>query len=245
VSAAAVGPSQVALAVSSCGRPDLLGRTLASLKTFTDVNFAEVILVDDANSADCRTIALSHFPDATVILNAVQAGQIASLDRAYGRIASPYVFHCEDDWEFFRSGFIGESLQVLEVLPTATMVSGIAKGVLPDMDVVLQQCELVQVGSISFRQIPADAHPLWFGYSFNPGLRRRDDYLSLPSFGSVGHEADVSLHFKKRGMSMAVLEEPFYTHIGDGRHVEDPVFPITRSDSFLQFWHAEQQKKGA
>jgi hypothetical protein len=244
VSASALKESQVALVVSSCGRPDLLGRTLSSLKAFADVDFAEVVVVEDAGSTDCEKVALSLFPNATVLLNQVRKGQIASLDRAYSRIASASIFHCEDDWEFRRTGFLRESLQLLEELPTATMVSGIARGVLPDMDAVLQQCGVRHMDGIRFRFIPPEAHSLWFGYSFNPGLRRRRDYLSLTSFGSIGHEADVSLHFKKRGMGMAVLEEPFYTHIGDGRHVEDPVFPITRSDSFLRFWNAEQEKKG-
>jgi hypothetical protein len=37
-----------------------------------------------------------------------------SIDRAYADVTTPFIFHCEDDWRFFRSGFIEESLLLLE-----------------------------------------------------------------------------------------------------------------------------------
>jgi hypothetical protein len=42
---------------------------------------------------------------------------------------------------------------------------------------------------------------------------------------SLGEEADVSYAFKKAGYRIAYLEVPAVTHIGDGRHIDDPNFP--------------------
>ncbi|WP_299688973.1 hypothetical protein [uncultured Tateyamaria sp.] len=43
-----------------------------------------------------------------------QLGQIASIDRAYSHVETPYIYHCEDDWLFPTSLFIEESRAVLE-----------------------------------------------------------------------------------------------------------------------------------
>ena len=39
---------------------------------------------------------------------------LASIDRAYSKVKTEWVFHCEDDWEFFSGGFIEQSFTLLE-----------------------------------------------------------------------------------------------------------------------------------
>lgn len=41
-------------------------------------------------------------------------GQIKSIDLAYQEVKTDYIFHCEDDWLFYRSGFIEDSMTILE-----------------------------------------------------------------------------------------------------------------------------------
>jgi hypothetical protein len=41
-------------------------------------------------------------------------GQVSSIDKAYAEVTTPYIMHCEDDWEFYRFGFVEASLEVLE-----------------------------------------------------------------------------------------------------------------------------------
>jgi hypothetical protein len=72
-------------------------------------------------------------------------------------------------------------------LPDATVP---ARGI-PDMDEVLDGCIAQEIDGISFRIIPAAAHAVWFGYSFNPGLRRTSDYRRFGLFAAFGHEADA------------------------------------------------------
>ena len=38
------------------------------------------------------------------------------MDRAYSNVTTPFIFHCEDDWEFYRKGFI-EDVEILTGQP--------------------------------------------------------------------------------------------------------------------------------
>jgi hypothetical protein len=124
---------------------------------------------------------------------------------------------------------------VLRHFRQVSMVNAICPGILPEMDEALERTEALERDGVRFKIIPPDAHPLWFGYSFNPGLRRLACYRGIGSFAAVGHESDLSLYFKSLGMGIANLERPAFTHIGEGRHVEDSVFPITRSPAFRSY----------
>jgi hypothetical protein len=66
-------------------------------------------------------------------------------------------------------------------------------------------------------------HPEYFSHSFNPGLRRYADYQRIGPYAPLGEEADVSYAFKMAGFRIANLEVPAVRHIGDGRHIDDPM----------------------
>jgi len=226
----------VSFVLTSCGRFDLLQETLASFLEHNTWPIAQYIIVEDSGSGEVADVVQRYPIDVELIVNATPKGQMGSLDAAYGRVRHPLIFHCEDDWRFLRPGLIEDSMVVLDAHPEVTMVSAIRRGVLEDMDEVVGACPVRREDDVAFRIIPPDAHELWFGYSFNPGLRRTADYRALGAFANLGHESDLSLYFKRRGRSMAVLEEAAYTHIGEGRHVEDRIFPINRSPAFMDYW---------
>ena len=193
---------------------------------------AQFIIVEDSGSHEVAEV-VGRFPiSAEIIINETPKGQIAGIDLAYSRVRHPLIFHCEDDWYFFRPGFIEDSLVLLKARSDVSMVGMVADGVLLHMDAVTRQCAELDCGGVGYRFIPPRAHDLWFSYSFNPGLRRTADYKALGSFAAIGHEADISLRFKKKGMSMAVLANPACTHIGEGRHVGDPIFRLGESPGY-------------
>tara|TARA_B100000795_G_C22449033_1_gene304905 strand:+ start:89 stop:466 length:378 start_codon:yes stop_codon:yes gene_type:complete len=68
------------------------------------------------------SIVSSLFP-VHIIFNDNNIGQIASIDKAYSFVETPYIFHLEDDWEFYNSGFIEESLNILNIDRNILMVS--------------------------------------------------------------------------------------------------------------------------
>jgi hypothetical protein len=233
----------VSLVVTSCGRFDLLDRTLASFFHHNTYPIGQCIIVEDSTSDKVRDVVRQFPAHFEVIVNKSRKGQIASIDLAYARVTSPFIFHCEDDWVFLGPRFIEDSIVILKGCPQVSVVNMTCPGVLDEMDATIEQCPTLERSGVRFKIIPPQAHELWFGYSFNPGLRRTTCYRRLGSFSAVGHEPEVSLYFKRLGMSMAHLEQPGCIHIGGTRHVDDKVFPITRSRAFQRYWQKGSKRR--
>src|ERR1043165_4150995 len=86
-------------------------------------------------------------------------------DRAMSEVKTPYVFWCEDDWEFFRSGFLEESLEILEKWPNILQVWLRDDSSHP----------VVNDSRFPFPIMQPEWEGGWSGFAFNPGLRRWDD----------------------------------------------------------------------
>jgi len=99
--------SDVTLVVASCGRFDLLSRTLASFDRYNDTPLRKVFVTEDSGDDAVRNSLPDHWQaHTTIFVNRLRLGQLASIDLAYGEVKTPWVFHCEGDWAFFRPGFI-------------------------------------------------------------------------------------------------------------------------------------------
>lgn len=207
------------VAVTSCGRRDLPARTLGSRMPRLDPAPTAVIVIEYWGDASVVDVVAQAAPGAQVLLNSGRLGQMASLDRLYEAIETPLAFHCEDDWEFTRSGLIRESWALLSRFPEISLVSLRPRAELNPL--VRDAPEMDLLGLRWFRADPA-AHPEYFGCSFNPGLRSMEDARRFLPFSAIGAEEDVSWAFKRAGFSMAYLAEPATRHIGDERHVDDP-----------------------
>lgn len=216
--------------ITSCGRFDLLRATLASLLPNLDKAPEKILIVEDScDQAVVHTVA-GFEGNFEILVNHRKLGQIASIDRAYGAITTPFIFHCEDDWEFFRCGFLLESATVLERFPKVSMV-----GLRPRLELnpLIRNLPAESAGDFKFFHYDPALHPEYFSYAFNPGLRRLADYKALGPFAPLGHEPDISYRFKRAGFRMAGLDNPAARHIGWGRHLDDPHQP-KRSRSLAQ-----------
>lgn len=221
--AAQSASSAYTVVLTSCARFDLLGPTLQSFFTHVDERPAAFVLVEDSGDAAVRE-TLAPFEPAlgrpfTVLLNRPQLGQMGAIDRAYAEVTTPYIFHCEDDWAFFRSGFIGASRRVLEARADVSMV-----GLRPraELNPLVRETPAERLDDVAYFAMDPTKHPEYFSYSFNPGLRRTADARAIGPFSPLGKEEDVSYAFKRAGFRVANLEDPAVRHIGDARHVHDP-----------------------
>lgn len=223
--AAALRQSEYTVVLTSCGRFDLLAETIRSLLAHVDIPPAAFIVVEDTGDAAVQDalapIEAEFGLRFTLLLNRPQLGQMKAIDRAYEAVETPLIFHCEDDWEFFRSGFIDESRAILAAMPDVSMVGLRPRQELNPLVRDLPAERLGPDGPVFFPLDPT-LHPEYFSYSFNPGLRRTAEALALMPFAAIGREEDVSYAFKKRGFRIANLEDPAVRHLGDGRHVNDP-----------------------
>ncbi|WP_353158301.1 glycosyl transferase [Salinisphaera shabanensis] len=197
------------------------------------------ILIEDSGDRDMLDFIEQRFGDLfdTVLFNEPRLGQIRSVDRAYAEIDTPYLFHCEDDFEFFRGGFMEESLSVLRHDPQAITV----------WMRHLWDCKKHKLGerirytpdNVMYREVlPKVSHKeTWYGFTFNPGLRRRVDYERIKPFAAVGHELQINYRYHELGFHGVVLEEGATRHIGAGHHVSDV------SESWYQRVRAELRRR--
>ena len=191
----------ITLVVTSCGRYDLLARTLDSLFAYSDLTFAEVILAEDWEG---------------------MSGQVRMIDKAYCRVKTPYIFHCEDDWEFYKRGFLGDSLEILEKYPDILQVWIRAHNDTNGHPIERRPEYDVPTMVYGFEG-------MWHGFAWNPGLRRLADYHRFyhrlgsyssctQGFSSAQAESVIGSYYKDAGFRAAILPEVngYARHIGGG-----------------------------
>ncbi|MCI4662080.1 MAG: hypothetical protein MRY63_09705 [Neomegalonema sp.] len=213
--------------LTSCARFDLLRPTVESFLRFADVPPTRFLIIEDSGDAAVEEAMDGLRAPFDFILNRPQLGQMAAIDRAYGTVTTPYIFHCEDDWTFLRSGFLAQSRALLDARPDVSMIGLRPRAELNPLVRGLPGAQLQdpQLGEIGYFAYDPALHPEYFSYSFNPGLRRLSDAQAHMPFAPLGGEEDVSYAFKKSGFRMANLEDPAVCHAGDARHVHDPTKP--------------------
>lgn len=206
----------VTLVVTSCGRPDLLGTTLRSFTKYNSYPIAQSIVIEDGPAISMKL----DLPNLTLLSNETRKGQVYSIDYAYSKVTSPYIFHCEDDWEFYRTGFIEDSLKVLETHKDILQVwirgsqdtNGHPLDRLPNSD---------------FDLAALDWGGIWQGFSWNPGLRRLCDYQRIGNYlkhketSDIATEAIINRIYKDLGYRTAVLRNSYVKHTGNGRHIHE------------------------
>ena len=110
--------SDVTFFLTSCKRHDLLKICLESFEEHNTYPIQRGIIIEDSpeDISWCRDI-LKSIPNLELINTGGRQGQIRNIDRCYAMIDTTYVFHCEDDFQFIKNGFIEPSIAILEAEP--------------------------------------------------------------------------------------------------------------------------------
>lgn len=213
--------SDVTLVVTSCGRFDLLARTLASFDEFNTAPIREVIITEDSGSEQVYAAIPEHWrAHALVFVNVPKLGQLASIDLAYSQVKTPFIFHCEDDWAFYRPGFVEDSRRILDSDPLIMQVW--LRSYAHDIQVHSPYHYLgarAHIGGVACYPVLSEK-PEWQGFSFNPGLRRLADYQLLAPYSGKSGEKFLSTTYAERGFSAMILEADAVLHTGFGAHIE-------------------------
>lgn len=216
------------VALTSCGRFDLLERTLGSLLPRLDGPLERIIISEDSGDLGIEDVIRNftgQYGKIDFIVNDPPVGQIRSIDRLYSMIDTEWIFHCEDDWEFFSSGFIEKSFIILKEFSYLSMVSVRDRRDLEENRFYPQPyC----FSGIQYYIVNPAVKPTWAGLSFNPGLRRMSDYRIVGPYSKlrVGcNEAQVSDCYRALGYHTAYLGEPATRHIGWEQRTRDRTVP--------------------
>lgn len=229
--------------LTSCGRYTLLQQTIESFFRFNTGPMDKLIVMEDGPEIpDEVRNRMSEYP-VEWRSTGKRVGQIAAIDYAYSRVRTPYVFHMEDDWEFYRSGFMEKSLIVLESNPKCIQVwiraladtnkHPILPHVYENMGVRWQRLSFDYhiVGARWKRLFFKNHKHLWHGFSFNPGLRRLSDYVAVDGYGTHtmydpanpnAAESTLNRLYRSRDYYSAILADDsvgYIRHIGGDHHI--------------------------
>lgn len=215
--------SDVTLVVTSCGRFDLLKLTLESFDRFNTAPIHEVFITEDSGDDAVHKAIPEHWrPHCTVFVNRPKLGQLASVDLAYRQVKTHYIFHCEDDWEFYRPGFVEDSRRILEASPHLLQVW--LRSYAHDLRV---HSPYIHLGGRQFiAGVPCypvlSDKPEWQSFSLNPGLRRLSDYQRCAPFAAYSGEKALSKRYAELNLTAFSLEGDAVLHTGFGSHVSLP-----------------------
>tara|TARA_R110002110_G_scaffold109959_16_gene274093 strand:- start:3044 stop:3808 length:765 start_codon:yes stop_codon:yes gene_type:complete len=199
--------------ITCCNRPAELEQTLTSMLACDLTGIDKFVVIEDSDCAATKDVVARLLADRSHVFlqNTQNLGQIRSVDRAYGEVKTPYVFHCEEDWVFPSSLFLTESRALLDAFPKIHAVMLRAREEWPRKIFDVEEQHLHGVGY--FRTDPK-SHRRWGSFSFNPGLRRMSDYQAFGPYGDIGPERDISFVHKLKGFSLASLSAGDVRHIG-------------------------------
>jgi GR25 family glycosyltransferase involved in LPS biosynthesis len=112
----------ITLTITTCRRYELFERTMNSfLHCCKDLYLiSEWICIDDNSSEEDRQRMKDRYPFFTFIWKSPeQKGHAVSMNMLQKLVATPYVLHLEDDWEFFMpTNYITNCLNILATNPT-------------------------------------------------------------------------------------------------------------------------------
>ena len=223
-----VNDNDVTMVLTSCNRPNELKITLESFFKFNTYQIKKIIIIDDSGKLGCIDECLYLIPsnvEKNIIYNKENIGQISSIDKAYSLVDTEYIFHCEDDWEFYDYGFIEKSM---EILSTNDKIYTIWLREYQNFKVVRNgQPVNPNIVNNTHRILSAfkERTNIWSGFTFNPGLRRLKDCKLLMPYSNYknsiecncgGVEQALSNLYYKSGFVSAITlnEKGFIRHIG-------------------------------
>ncbi len=208
--------NNVSVVFTSCGRLDLLEKTIRSFLQYNTYPIDKYIVIENDKQKNTKEVLAKIFKDLNflLIINDENIGQVSSIDKAYSFVESEYIFHCEDDWEFYNKNFIQNSIDVLKHNQKYINVN-IRKrfdGERGSMHPISEK--LYTNSNTCFHEYEINYLGMWHGFCWNPGLRRNSDYKFIKNYKKYKDEAGVGNFYKENGYVAVCLEQEYCKHLG-------------------------------
>lgn len=217
---------EVTFVLTSCGRVDLLQKTIESFEKFNSYPIKRGIITEDSCDEEIYKQVRDLFGDRYEIwANEEKKGQIKSIVDAYASIDTPYIFHCEDDWEFTRPGFVEESMAILQHDPNiiqAWLENRESANAATDSVELFTFMDQTDIDGASYNKMKVADGWEWGYFSFRPGLKRKSDYDKIDGYARFTNEVDISCTYRDLGYYCVILSEPASIDLGADRRVHDP-----------------------
>lgn len=218
---------EVTLFLTACNRPALLKITLESFVKYNTYPIKEAIIMEDSGLNHINDFVLTILPfPCKIIYNERRMGQMKSIENGCKYIKTPYVFHCEEDWEFYKTGFIEESFKILDkdinvccVFLRGYEENRIRSGI--NIDFTDKGGYYYVKPKIILEKKEGGGMRASGVLTFNPGLRKKEISLAKIPYNSTEDEGTLGYYFNQKGMFGAVTnnQDGFVRHIGWNHHV--------------------------
>ena len=206
----------------------IIGETLESFVKYNTYPIKEVILCEDSGIPNIVDFAKIILPYPIIFCyNQTRMGQMKTIEKYTQLIKTPYVFHLEDDYEFFDSGFIELSFRILETDPKISQV------LLEDeqhtyskIDIGNPLCYKIMTNLPHEINANNGDGPLSL-FSWRPSLKRIEIQRLRMPYQLWDDEYTIELLVNKLGYYSVVTKNVknvrlgFCTHIGKDYHVPD------------------------
>lgn len=201
-------------------RPDLLEQTLESLHELPPM---PTLAINDFGDAATNDVFEALCPQGHLIGPSHKLGHHPAIDELYQHVATPFIFHNEDDWQFSRVDFLNGALRLLAADPLITCVC-----LRDTQDMPLIPADRAKIvngerAGVEYQRLDA-LHKQWHGFTLNPHVSRKAMWEELGGFSRFKKERHISRYLRARGGYVAFLLPPSCVHIGDGRsaHYKPP-----------------------
>lgn len=218
---------EVTLFLTSCNRTKLLKRTLVSFLKYNTYPIKEAIIMEDSGLKGINDFAIKLLPfPCKIIYNEKRLGQMKSIENGSKFINTDYVFHCEEDWEFYDSGFIEESFKILDKDPNVCCV--FLRGFEENRKRSGVNIDFKDRGGYYYIKQKTHSEKKEGGgprvsgvLTFNPGLRKREISLAKIPYNNTEDEATLGYYFQQKGMFGATTKKQngYVRHIGWDSHI--------------------------
>lgn len=213
--------NKVTVVITSYNRFDFLKQTIDSFLLLNSFPIERFVVIEDSVNLEMKSKIEETYGDKVeLIFNEVNLGQPASIDKAYKTVTTKYIFHSEDDYFYTgNSNFIQNSIDILEERKDVYQiwmrhldnyaVSHGPEGVKQFEDAVHRTST-----NVAYRMLKLPHCGNWCGFSWNPGLRRTEDYNRLFPNGYAAHvthergahaEYNCNVHAMANGYRAALL----------------------------------------
>ncbi len=209
--------------LTSFCRWDLLEKTLESFFEFNTYPLSKFIIhedkgLDNFSQEDWdRWIKIQRkYPDIKWVVPNKRRGQILALDELLSHVETEFYFTLEDDWEFYKPGFIEKSISILKqhdkIIQVWLREHNDTNGHPLEID-----------GSLGLETFKINHNGLWSGFSFNPSVRRLYDYKRIGSYSQYTtfiperpYESEVVINrlYRDLGYKATILPEGYVKHNG-------------------------------
>lgn len=209
----------ITFCLTSCERPDLLEITLDSFFKYNTAPIERYIVSEDSPIRMPELEAKYPMIEFKYNDTGKRLGMMRNVQKAYSFANTEYIFHCEDDWEFYDSGFIEKSMTVLHV---DEKILQVWLREINDTNGHPISYDLNMVDGVGFRYVETGYMGCFHGYSTNPGLRRKKDVVDFGKLieGCTNNGEDkISQYYFEQGFRAVILNKGHVKHTGYGRTV--------------------------